>query len=182
MVFEPTEIEEAILEHFGSVFQGKRIPIFTQDTDVDQIEITLQELDQILSNQAPLFREDQFEAKVSSPYTFTELEQILDTLPSGKSAGVDGIPNELLRHTSFLSRLYLQTFLNRIISEGKVPPDLNLGKCVLIFKVVAFIIKHNKVNIHISGRRFPAARAVQTHYHPLQPPPAAHHKDVQAHD
>ena len=131
MVFEQSEIEEAILDHFGS----KRVPIFPQDTAVDQVELILLELDQILTNPAPNFREDQFEDKVSSPYTFVELEQILNTLPSGKAAGVDNIHNEMLRHTSFQSRLYLQTFLNKIISEGKVPPDLNLGKCVLIFKV-----------------------------------------------
>ena len=135
MVFDQTEIENAILDHFGSIFQGKRVPIFPQDTAIDQVELTLLELDQILTNPAPNFREDQFEDQVSSPYTFAELEQILNTLPSGKSAGVDNIPNEMLRHTSFQSRLYLQTFLNKIISEGKVPPDLNLGKCVLIFKV-----------------------------------------------
>ena len=124
MVFEQSEIEEAILDHFGS----KRVPIFPQYTAVDQVELILLELDQILTNPAPNFREDQFEDKVSSPYTFTELEQILNTLPSGKAALVDNIP-------SFHSRLYLQTFLSKVISEGKVPPDLNLVKCVLIYKV-----------------------------------------------
>ena len=167
MVFEQTEIEEAMLDHFGTIFQGKRVPIFTQDRDVDQTEVTLQELDQILSNTAPNFREDEFEDKVSSPYTFTELEEILNTLPSGKASGVDDIPNEMLRHTTFHSRLYLQTFLNRIISEGKVPPDLNLGKCVLIYKVIKPMRKEENLKPQFSGGRFPAARPVQTHYHPL---------------
>lgn len=136
MVFEQSEIEDAVMAHFGTAFEGKRVPIHPIGEPVDQVELALADLTNMLSSTSPQFREDEFEAKVCSPYTLTELNQILDSLPSGKAAGVDNLSNELIRNSNFKSRLYLQSFLNRIISDGAVPPQLNLGKCVLIYKVI----------------------------------------------
>ena len=102
---------------------------------VDQVQLTILELDQILDQTTPPVNPDQFESKICTPYTMTDLEETLQNLPNGKASGYDRIPNEMLKHSSFRFKLYLQTFLNRIIEDGEVPPDLNLGKCVLIYKV-----------------------------------------------
>ena len=135
MVFEQSELEEAVLDTFSTIFKGQRIPIFLLEPQPDQTELSLIEIEQILSSNSISFKEDEFESKVCAPYSFIELEKTLQTLPSGKAAGFDDIPNELLRNTSYTAKLYLQTFLNQIISDGEVPQDLNIGKCMLIFKV-----------------------------------------------
>ena len=135
MVFEQTELEDAVLAHFSTIFQGKRVPVHPVEETVDQVELTILELDQILSNITPIFKDDNFESKVCSPYSFNELDEALQNLPPGKAAGFDNISNELLKNSSYGSKLYLQTFLNRIIEDGEVPQDLNLGKCMLIYKV-----------------------------------------------
>ena len=136
MVFEQHEIEEAVLGHFSSIFEAKRVPVYSSVGVQDQVQLTIMELEQILSKEGPEYEENQFESKVCPDYTFTELEQILADLPDGKAAGVDNISNELLKHSSFQSKLYLQTFLNKIIHDGEVPVELNQGKCMLIFKVL----------------------------------------------
>ena len=135
MVFEQHEIEEAILNHFSTIFQGQRIPVHMNQETPSQVDLALQEIDQILASDLPDVRDDKFEDEVCSPFTFVELEQALHALPSNKASGFDNISNEMLKHSSFTFRLYLQTFLNRIIEEGEVPSDLNIGKCLLVYKV-----------------------------------------------
>ena len=141
MVFEQHEIEDAVLSHFSAIFEAKRVPVYTDMDAQDQVELSLKELEQILAKEGPVYKEDQFESKVCPEYSFTELEQILADLPDGKAAGMDNISNELLKHSSFKSKLYLQTFLNRIIEDGEVPEELNQGKCMLIFKVLSLLPK-----------------------------------------
>ena len=135
MVFNQEEIEEAVLHHFGKIFLGKRIPVYPLELPSDQIELSILELDQILGQKTPCFKPDQFEDKVCSPYTFLELEQTLGKLPLGKASGYDRIPNELLKNASFKFKQYLMIFLNKILENGVVPQNLNLGKCMLIYKV-----------------------------------------------
>ena len=133
MVFEQSELESAVLDNFSVIFEGQRVPIFPIEKQTDQAEVSLIELEQLLSNSPISFKEDEFETKVCSPYSFIELEEALQNLPTGKASGYDDIPNELLRQSSHKARLYLQTFLNKIIEDGEVPQDLNVGKCMLIF-------------------------------------------------
>ena len=135
MIFQQDEIEEAVLDHFGKFFQGQRIPVFTDPEPLDQVALTIQELDNILGKSHINLPDDKFEEQVCSPYSFTELNQILATLPSGKASGYDQVPSEFLKHSSFKFKQYLLTFLNQIIKDGKVPEELNLGKCMLIYKV-----------------------------------------------
>ena len=90
MVFEQAEIEDAILDHFSTIFKGKRVPVYSASNNTDtesMIELTLLELDQILSSDTPPLQEDQFEEKVCSPYSFSELDQILQNLQNNKAAG-----------------------------------------------------------------------------------------------
>ena len=122
--------------NFESIFQGQRFPIYPLDNHCDQTELTLLELDQILGQNPAHFEPEQFEQTVCSQYSLHELGQILDQLPSGKASGYDSIPNELLKNSSPKFKQYLMIFLNQILDDGAVPGNLNLGKCMLIYKVL----------------------------------------------
>ena len=135
MVFDQTEIEEAILHHFSNVFQGKRHPCPEAVHTPSQLEAALAEYDQALGQHQPVFHATKFQEEVCPSYTFIELDEILKKIPSGKASGYDKISNEMLKNCSFTFKQYLLLFLNRIIEEGTIPPDLNTGKCMLIFKV-----------------------------------------------
>ena len=136
MVFSQEEIEEVVLEHFSDIFKAQRVPIFSPNHDqVSQEDIAISEIEAMLKGANTSFDPSMFEDEVCPPYTFFELEEELSNLPNGKASGYDGVPNELLKNSGHRFRLYLMTFLNRILSEGGVPPDLNIGKCMLIHKV-----------------------------------------------
>ena len=49
--------------------------------------------------------------------------------------GYDSIPNELLKNSSFDFKQYLLIFYNKILGDGVVPQALNIGKCMLVYKV-----------------------------------------------
>ena len=68
-----------------------------------------------------------------------ELDILLDGLPNSKAAGIDNVPNELLKNSSITFRIYLITFLNKILEVGEVPQELNVGKCMLVYKVFNLI-------------------------------------------
>ena len=105
MVFNQDEIEEAVLHHFGNIFRGKRIPVFLTNIPApSQIDLTLTEIDQILGQTPPSVTPKQFENKVCSPYSFLELNDILNKLPSGKASGYDRYSVE--------SKLFLRAMTN----------------------------------------------------------------------
>ena len=135
LVFEQDEIEEAVLTHFGKIFNGQRVPVYPLGVPISQVDLAIQELDLIIGQRDPTVKHDQYEEAVCSPYTFLELDRILNKLPSGKASGYDQIPNEMLTHSSFTFKQYLLIFLNKVLADGRIPEDLNLGKCILIFKV-----------------------------------------------
>jgi hypothetical protein len=132
MVFEQHEIEGAALDHFATIFEGQRVPIYRQDDESNQIELNLLE---ILGESPTKFESAHFEQEVCSNYSLHELCQILANLPSGKASGYDSIPNELLKNSSPKFKHYLLIFLNQILEDGAVPGTLNVGKVMLIHKV-----------------------------------------------
>ena len=136
MVFEQPEIESAILSHFGTIFQGKRSPIYPPDEPADQMGLADTDIQNILSQPPSDVPPDKFENDVCPPMSFLELDQLLQKLPLGKSSGYDRVPNEFLRNSSFLFKQYLLVFYNQIIKDGCVPESLNAGKCILIYKVI----------------------------------------------
>ena len=129
MVFDQDRIEDAVIEHFEKVFGGQKTPFQAEETDGQEnfVEGSLNGPDCC----DPL----KYENEICTPYTMDELDEILDSLPNCKAAGIDNIPNELLKNTSVSFRMYLITFLNRILEKGEVPEELNVGKCMLVFKV-----------------------------------------------
>ena len=89
MVFEQEDIEEAVLEHFGTIFEGKRVPVHLDEPFVDHVQLALDDIEQILGQTEAVFEPDHFEEQVCRPYSSTELDQILHKLPSGKASGYD---------------------------------------------------------------------------------------------
>ena len=135
MVFDQTSLEETVLQHFTDIFKAQRVPVFTVQDGNDHISSAIDDIDLILRRQAFNFSEDEFEKDVCLPFSMTELCKILSNLPNEKASGVDGVPNELLKHSGQSFRHYLLSFLNQIIAAGEVPVRLNTGKCILIHKV-----------------------------------------------
>ena len=142
MVFKQEEIEDCVMAHFEKIFKGKNCPVFDMGEPVSQIDLVIQDIDTILGQgqDTPRFDPDYFEDQVCSPYSFSELEKLLQDLPNNKAAGYDCIPNELLRNSSYTFKQYLLTFLNKIMKDGLVPEALNVGKCMLIYKVRKVIL------------------------------------------
>ena len=136
MVFEQEDIEEAVLEHFSAIFEGKRHPVFVDKAPVDHAAIALQEIEDILLLDSRNYAENKFEDQLCPPFSFVELEKTLGDLPTGKATGYDRVPNELLKNSSFDFKQYLLMFYNKIILDGSVPEPLNQGKCMLIYKVI----------------------------------------------
>ena len=93
------------------------------------------DIDSNKDNGAISVTETKFESQVCAPMTMTELESVLSMMPKGKSSGVDQIPSEFIVNSGMKFKNYLLTFYNKILQEGKVPTDLNIGKCCLIWKV-----------------------------------------------
>ena len=89
MVFEQEDIEEAVLVHFENIFEGKRVPVYTADPCVDQVQLALADIEQLLGQTEAVFAPDHFEEHVCRPYSSAELDQILQKLPSGKASGYD---------------------------------------------------------------------------------------------
>ena len=126
-MFDQDGIEAVLIHHFKHIFNGQDSP--------NSPDTTEELVDDDGQSEFNTYEADEFENDVCSPYTTCELNEILDALPSGKSSSTDHIPNELLKHSTSTSRLYLQILLNKIMDEGEVPEALNQGKCVLIYKV-----------------------------------------------
>ena len=135
MVFEQDEVEAAVLDHFTQIFKAQRIPVFASPIPQDQTQIAINELEELLSTSTMSFESTKFEEDVCPLYTFNELGQELDGLANGKASGYDNVANELLKNSGYKFRLYLLSFLNKVLEEGVVPQDLNIGKCMLIHKV-----------------------------------------------
>ena len=114
MVFEQSEIEEAVLEHFEEIFQGQRHPVYVQHAPVDHVQLCMEELDQLLDQESINYQPDQFQAEVCAPYSYLELDKMLQNLPNGKLSGYDRISNEMLKHASVKFRHYLLKFLSRL--------------------------------------------------------------------
>ena len=132
MVFEQSEIEDVVLGHFGEIFQGQRHPVHVNHPPPDQVQACLADIDQLLATDT--YEPTQFESEVCSPYSYLELDEMLKGLPNRKASGYDKISNEMLKHTSVKFKHYLLSLLNKIILTGSVPSEMNIGKCILIYK------------------------------------------------
>ena len=134
MVFQQDEVEEATLDHFDHVFDGSIVPVFPISVPLEDGEShAIEDLNKILYSSYQRFDNQEFEKEVCSRYTWSKLNILLDNL-NNKSCGVDQIPNELLKYSSIKFKQYLLSFLNHIMEKGRVPEELNSGKCFLIYK------------------------------------------------
>lgn len=134
LVFDQSEIEDAVLEHFAEIFSGKRHPVYVEPPPIDHVSLCIEEIDKILGNETGSYEPDEFEKEVCSPFSFVELDNMLRKLPNGKASGYDSISNEMLKNASVKFKHYLLLFLNKIILNGTIPSDMNIGKCILVHK------------------------------------------------
>ena len=124
------------MDHFADIFNGQREPPNAPIQNLDESEYNEHSEDNGDSEPSLVnSKETKYESSVCSPMTMVELESILDKLPNEKSPGYDQVPGEFLKNSGFQFKKYLLSFYNRIIEEGKVPSELNIGKCCLIWKV-----------------------------------------------
>ena len=135
MVFDQVDIEEGVFSHFSTLFKGSKIPVEETDINIDQVQGTKDDIDQIINDEDSTIKINEHESTICAPFTRVELDSILNSLSVGKSPGFDNISNELLKHSGWDFREYLLTFLNQVLKLGKVPKRLNIGKCMLVFKV-----------------------------------------------
>ena len=133
MVFQSDEIDQVVLDHFSKVFEAKSFIV--DEADDQEVNEAINEIDQMLQKDQSSIDPCKYEDEMTTPYTYSELEEILSNLPNRKSSGYDNIPNEFLKNAGPVFRQYLLTFLNRILEDGVVPSEMNKGKCVLIHKV-----------------------------------------------
>ena len=147
VVFGQEDIEEAVIGHFQKTFKGQRTPVFDDSNSCqdDTIEVAINDIDDLLKSKSNT-PEKKFEAEVCAEFTLTELNEIISMLPNQKSSGIDNIPNEFLKNSTFNFKTYLLQFYNKILEEGAVPGPLNTGKCCLIWKVILQQLAFYKLN------------------------------------
>ena len=112
MVFEQEEVEEVVLQHFSTIFDGQRVPVYAPEASPDQTKAALDEIDEILGQHDSGFAPDHFEKQVCAPYSFVELEQILRELPTGKASGYDRYWYCFIEHSVIIKNLYLESQMN----------------------------------------------------------------------
>ena len=74
----------------------------------------MMELDQLFDQESINYQPDQFQAEVCAPFSYLEIDKMLQNLPNGKASGYDRISNEMLKHASVKFRHYLLKFLSRL--------------------------------------------------------------------
>ena len=136
MVFKQEEVEEVVIDHFSNIFKGERKPTVNEGTANSSVDSRSKETITGSVSRDPT----EFEEEICPPMSIIELDDLIKKLPTGKSSGYDSIPNEFLINSNFKFRQYLNVFYNKIIKEGRVPEDLNLGKCLLLHKVEYYLL------------------------------------------
>ena len=72
--------------------------------------------------------------EVNKELTREEFDSNLKDLKNGRSGGIDGIKNELLKGSGTKTKDLLFIFIRNIFRTGYIPEDLNTGRVKLIFK------------------------------------------------
>ena len=72
--------------------------------------------------------------EVNRELKWEEFERNLLDLKNGRSGGVDGIKNELLKLSGNKTRRLLFLFVKKIFASGYIPEELNTGRVNLLFK------------------------------------------------
>ena len=74
------------------------------------------------------------DAAVNKELQWEEFERNLQDLKNGRSGGVDGIKNELLKFSGEKTKRVLFIFIKQMLATGYIPEDLNTGRVKLLFK------------------------------------------------
>ena len=76
----------------------------------------------------------QFGDELDKEVTMEELDQIISEMKNGKAIALDSVSNEHVKAMRTLSRPYLFEFVNKCVTERKMPTELKKGRVSLIFK------------------------------------------------
>ena len=71
---------------------------------------------------------------VNKELQWEEFERNLQDLKNGRSGGIDGIKNELLKFSGDKTKKLLFIFVRQMFATGYIPEDLNTGRVKLLFK------------------------------------------------
>ena len=72
--------------------------------------------------------------ELDEPPTIEELSKAIDKLPSGKAAGKDGIPAEILKSGKSSLLVSLHKLLTQCWKKGSVPEDMKDANIITLFK------------------------------------------------
>ena len=72
--------------------------------------------------------------QLNSNFTIEEILKFVSKFPNGRSGGVDGISNEMLKNCSRFLATYLVSVFNGILDSGQFPVEWCKGITVLLFK------------------------------------------------
>ena len=82
----------------------------------------------------PPMNDGNLDEEVNKELTREEFDMNLKDLKNGRSGGIDGIKNELLKGSGAKTKDLLFIFIRNIFRTGYIPEDLNTGRVKLIFK------------------------------------------------
>ena len=131
-MFETESVHQAVLDCWSNIFKGKRDPIFTNSQN--PVDIVQNEIQNLLNSSFQIFDPCTHEEVVCRPFTQGSVKECLSKLKTGKSSGFDNVPAESLKNCGPKYLEYLLLFYNKILSSGIIPPELNIGKCLLLPK------------------------------------------------
>ena len=90
MKFDQSDIEDVILDHFSDIFSASPVPTNMDENTESQVKESLKNINQMLGDSgANEVANNKYEDIVCAPYTYSELEDILQGLPNNKASGYD---------------------------------------------------------------------------------------------
>ena len=114
VTYNDEEMKEIIYQSFSKRLDGK--PTQQPDPDVRQ------------------FQDNMHENNLMQEVTFKEVKEIIASFKNGKAKGPRGMKFEMIKNLSQESMKYLVVWLNKVITEARIDPVLNVGSIKLLFK------------------------------------------------
>lgn len=119
-------IKSTAEEHFAGVFNAKK------DAEQARIEASVTSEDKTKEPQNKLTEESK--KSLSADFTYEELKQAIKETSLDKSAGLDRVKNELLKHLPETVERQVLKFFNKVKREKKTPKEWRRGRVRLLHK------------------------------------------------
>ena len=112
--YDNDEMKEIVYQTFSKRLGGKSYPQPAPDTSP--------------------FQNNMYEEDLMQEVSFKEVKETISSFKNGKAQGPRGLRFELIKNLSKVGKLYITIWLNKVISEARVDPVLNVGSVKLLFK------------------------------------------------